>query len=466
MNDSARTLDNVTEYVKRFVSFPGDHYAPIVTLWIAHTYLTAEFDNTGRLAALSAEPASGKSRLVEVVGDLSRNTVASVNASPAAIFRHIEKTDGDTTLIFDEIDTVYSNSSEDKGDLTGLINSGYRRGAYVLRTVGESFDSKAFPTFAPVALAGLSRAKLPDALLSRCFIIPMKRRAPGQSVEPYRQRLERASINDLREAMQATAEAIRPGLADYFPELPQQIQDRQQDIWEPLVAIADKVGGHWPATARDVCQLLAGESSHSKPSLGTQLLLDVQDIFTRLDVIEISTSNLIAELSEIEESPWGDWYGRPISPRKLTEILKEYEVRSAQFRSTTQGKIRGFRLQDFQDAFTRYLGAPPGEAGHTGHTGQTPETQGSTVPDAVPAPQTVPGRGTPTGTKKPRKQADVPHVPDVPDSQGGRGQVNDIAHLVALDPIPKSTADIRSATGWSVQRAARAATELATSTKE
>lgn len=50
--------------------------------------------------------------------------------------------------------------------------------------------------------------------------------------------------------------------------------------------------------------------------------------------------------------------------------------------------------------------------------------------------------------------------------RGGRGQVNDIAHLVALDPIPKSTADIRSATGWSVQRAARAATELATSTKE
>lgn len=460
MNDLERTLDNVQEYVERFVSFPGGHYSPVVTLWIAHTYLVAEFDNTGRLAALSAEPASGKTRLTELVGDLSRNTVASVNASPAAIFRHIEKMDGDTTLIFDEIDTVYSAGTDDKGDLTGLINSGYRRGAYVLRTVGENHESKAFPTFAPVALAGLSRAKLPDALLSRCFIVPMKRRAPGQSVEPYRQRLEKAAINDLREALQALAETIRPGLADYFPVLPEGIQDRQQDIWEPLVAVADKVGGHWPDTARDVCQQLAAESSHSKPSLGTQLLTDVRDIFGRLEVTEISTSSLIDELAELEESPWGDWYGRPISTRKLAEILKEYEVRTAQFRSPTHGKIRGFRLQDFQDAFTRYLGAPLGKAGHPGHLGQTPETQGSTVPDSVPCPGAVPGHPAASGTKHPREDADVPHVPHVPDFQGGGGGSTDIARLIALTPVPRSTTDIRDATGWSVQRAARAASEL------
>ncbi|MCH8571505.1 DUF3631 domain-containing protein [Nesterenkonia sp. AY15] len=462
MNHSERTLDNVTDYVRRFVSFPGDHYAPVVTLWIAHTYLIAEFDNTGRLAALSAEPASGKSRLTEIVGDLSRNTVASVNASPAAIFRHIEKVEGDTTLIFDEIDTVYSNSSDDKGDLTGLINSGYRRGASVLRTVGENHDSKAFPTFAPVALAGLSRAKLPDALLSRCFIVPMKRRAPGQMVEPYRQRLEKVAINDLRESLEALAEEIRPGIADYFPELPEGVQDRQQDIWEPLVAIADKVGGHWPETAREVCKQLAAESSHSKPSLGTQLLMDAQDIFDRLEVSEISTSSLIDELAEIEESPWGDWYGRPIPARKLAEILKEYEIRTAQFRIPGHpSPIRGFRVRDFQDAFTRYLGAPLGKAVHAVHPLQGPETRGSDVPDRVPHRVSDAGHGTEPGTEQVRKHADVPRVPDVPDSQGGTPRGGDVAQLLALDPVPVTTSEIQVAMGWNLQRAGRAAQALA-----
>lgn len=466
MNEKERAADNVQSYIQRFVSFPGDHYAPVVTLWIIHTYLTAEFDNTGRLAALSAEPASGKSRLVEVVGDLSRNTVASINASPAAIFRHIEKTEGDTTLIFDEIDTVYSSSNDDKGDLTGLINSGYRRGAYVLRTVGEHHESKAFPTFAPVALAGLSRAKLPDALLSRCFIIPMKRRAPGQSVQPYRQRVEKAAINDLRDALQALAEEIRPGLSGYFPELPEGIQDRQQDIWEPLVAIADRIGGHWPETARDVCQKMAAESSHSKPSLGIRLLMDIRDVFDRLAITEIRTADLIDELAELEESPWGDWYGEPIRPRKLAEILREYEIGTAQFRSATHGKIRGFRRQDFEDAFTRYLGHPRENAGHPGHQGQPPESQGTTVPDAVPESGNEPGTRGDAGTEQARKQADVPGVPHVPHIPGGAGEDRpDVSKLLNIRPVPRSTEEIQCATGWDRQRAGRAALMLAKTKK-
>lgn len=423
MSTSADTLDDVRDYLSRFVAWPGAIYATLVALWILHTYLIDEFDNTGRLAALSAEPASGKSRLMELVGEFAANVIASINATTAAIFRTIDQKGGQVTLVFDEIDTVYSQSADEKSDLTGLINSGYRRGAHVLRTVGEQHEAKAFPTFAPVALAGLSRAKLPDALLSRCFIIPMKRRGPGQSVEAYRQRVERENIAGLRDSLEQLAESIRPGLADHFPELPEGVQDRQQDIWEPLIAIADRVGGHWPASAREACLVMSQQAQQSKPSLGILLLQDIQDVFERLDISEICTADLIHELSEIEESPWGDWYGRPISPRKLAEILKEYEIRTARFRSAvTKQPVRGFRLPDFQDAFTRYLGAPLGKAEHPAQAEQAPESRGSGVPHSVPLIGHPKTSGTTSGTKQARKHGDVPHVPGVPVLRKGNRQ--------------------------------------------
>jgi hypothetical protein len=34
-----------------------------------------------------------------------------------------------------------------------------------------------------------------------------------------------------------------------WPELPSEIQDRDADVWEPLVAIADAIDGIWPERA-------------------------------------------------------------------------------------------------------------------------------------------------------------------------------------------------------------------------
>lgn len=440
MSTAHRALDETVDYLRRFVAFPGDLYVYMVALWILHTYVVDEFDHTGRLAALSPEPASGKSRLVEIVAELAFSVVKTINATPAAIFRYIEKVDGSLTLIIDEIDTIYSSANDDKSDLTGIINSGYRRGEYVLRTVGDDHEPRAFPVFAPVALAGLSRAKLPDALLSRCFVIPMKRRAPGQSVEPFRQRLEQDNLTKLRTMLAEAAEEIRPGLSSYFPDLPDGVSDRQQDIWEPLVAVADKAGGHWPETARKVCAQMNAESSHDKPSLGTQLLIDIREVFETTGITEISTGDLIEELCEFDESPWGDWYGRPISSRKVAELLREYEVRTTQFRSPRYGgKIRGFRRPDFRDAFTRYLepASTREYPGNAGHPGRSPEWRGSSVPEVGSQPGTAPGtapaelqsgpgrhpgHGTDPGQKQPRNHADVPGASGVPGVPGPAGE--------------------------------------------
>ena len=101
------------------------------------------------------------------------------NITPAAIFRVIEAEQ--PTLLIDELDS-FSDAHE---ELRGILNSGHRRaGAKVIRTVGDTHEPREFSTWSPMVFAAIGR--LPGTLEDRSIIIPMQRRAPGESVSPLR----------------------------------------------------------------------------------------------------------------------------------------------------------------------------------------------------------------------------------------------------------------------------------------
>jgi hypothetical protein len=60
--DGAELLDHVYAFLRRFVVYPDQQACVAHTLWIAHTHLMSAWDTTPRLAFLSPEPASGKTR--------------------------------------------------------------------------------------------------------------------------------------------------------------------------------------------------------------------------------------------------------------------------------------------------------------------------------------------------------------------------------------------------------------------
>ena len=56
-------LDLVENFIRRFVSYPSEHACVAHALWIAHCHFMDElWDTTPRLAFMSAEKASGKTR--------------------------------------------------------------------------------------------------------------------------------------------------------------------------------------------------------------------------------------------------------------------------------------------------------------------------------------------------------------------------------------------------------------------
>jgi hypothetical protein len=114
-------------------------------------------ESTPRIAFLSPEPGSGKTRALEVTELLVPNPVEAVNVTPAYLFRKVGDPEGAPTILFDEIDTVFGPKAKDNEEIRGLLNAGHRRGAVAGRCVvrGKIVETEEIPAYCAVALAGL-----------------------------------------------------------------------------------------------------------------------------------------------------------------------------------------------------------------------------------------------------------------------------------------------------------------------
>jgi hypothetical protein len=250
-------LNAVYKFLGRFVSYPSEHAQVAHALWIVHTHLMERWDSTPRIAFLSPEPASGKSRALEATELLVPRPVVAINVSPAYLFRKVGS-EGGVTILFDEIDTVFGPKAKENEEIRGLLNAGHRRGAVAGRCVvhGKTVMTEEIPAYAAVALAGLGW--LPDTILSRSVIIRMRRRHPGERVEQFRRRHQSAEGERICGMVAAWSKAVAADIV--WPELPSEIQDRDTDVWEPLIAVADAAGAKWPARARAAAIALISEA--------------------------------------------------------------------------------------------------------------------------------------------------------------------------------------------------------------
>lgn len=367
--DGAALLDEVEAFHRRFNIFPTEHAYVAVTLWDAHAHLIDAFDGTARLAFLSPEPGSGKSRALEIVETLTPRAVTTVNASPNALFRLVELPEGRPTLLFDEIDTVFGPKAGDNEPVRGFLNSGYRRGGKMLRCIGDGANQAPewFSSFCAVAMAGLG--SLPDTILTRSIIVRMRKRAPNEKCEPYRRRTHEKQGHALRDRLADWADTVRDQVADAWPEMPEGVTDRPADVWEPLLAVADAIGGEWPERARAACvELIKSASEGDEASQGVRLLTDLRDhVFCGAD--RMPTAAILEVLLGLDDAPWGDMNddGKPLTPRRLSSMLGQYmtphnkpiKPRGVRVGS---GTPKGYYADDLSDAWTRYCPPPPGKS--------------------------------------------------------------------------------------------------------
>src|SRR5262245_14161537 len=324
--DLAQILDDIHAFLRRFVIYPSKEAHDAHVLWIVHTHLMDAWESTPRIAFLSPEPASGKTRALEVSELLVPNPVEAVNVSPAYLFRKVGSEDGPPTILFDEIDTIFGPKAKENEEIRGLLNAGHRKGAVAGRCVvrGKTVTTEEISAYCAVALAGLGW--LPDTILTRSVIIRMRRRAPHEKVTPFRRRVYASEGNKLRDQLAAWAAKSIKDMTEARPEMPDGIEDRSADVWEALLAVAEAAGEHWPKRACVAAVALVAAMAEREPSLGIRLLSDLRDI--RGQTEQMTTAVILDRLHSIQEAPWNDLKGKPLNDRGLAYRLREYGVKS------------------------------------------------------------------------------------------------------------------------------------------
>lgn len=357
-------LTDISVCVSRFIVCEPDT-ANTVALWAAMTHFI-DVVQVAPLAVITApEKRCGKSQLLFLLGRLVNRPLSASNISPAALFRAIDA--WQPTLLVDEADAFMKENEE----LRGLINCGHtRESAYVVRVVGENFTPTKFNVWGAKAISGIGH--LADTLMDRAVVLELRRKMPHESVERLRH-AEPGLFNMLASKLARFADDYRSQVWAARPHLPEQLNDRAQDNWEPLLAIADTAGGDWPQLARSAALKLSGTESDSM-SIGVELLADIQEIFDIKKSDKLFTADLINALCDDDEKPWATYNrGKAIAPRQVSSRLKGYGIESKTIRIGYDTK-KGFTKDQFQESFDRYLNSsknssldPPFSSATTSH---------------------------------------------------------------------------------------------------
>jgi Protein of unknown function (DUF3631) len=354
--DGTALLDAVHAALTRYVVLPTPHAADAVTLWIAATHAQPAWAHAPRLVIRGPEKRCGKSRLLDIIEALCRDPFITVNSSSAAVYRSINE--DPPTLLVDEADTIFGPKAEGNEDLRGLLNAGHQRNRPAMRYDAATNRVQSLPTFAMAALAGIGT--MPDTIEDRAVVIRMRRRAPKESVAPYRHRRDRPALRQLANQLTTWLRANLAALEYAEPNMP--VEDRAADTWEPLIAIADHAGAHWPDRSRAAVLVMTAEASDTgEVSTRIRLLMDCRTAFGDHDAIP--TTVLLERLNSDREAPWADYGPAGLTAMKLGVLLRDYDIRSATIRFPGLGQAKGYQRAEFTDAWTRYC-PPPTLGGH------------------------------------------------------------------------------------------------------
>jgi hypothetical protein len=350
--DAGAVLSELSEGFRRYAVLPT-HADDALALWCAFTWFCEASHIAPLLVIRSPEKGCGKSTVLSIVKRLVYRPWVLSGISAAVLYRVADK--HRPTVLIDEGDTFLNNENQ---DLHGIINSGHSKDApYFWRCVGDDHEPKGFYVFSPKAIAFIGHTR--DTLHDRAVEVELRRKMPSEKVA----RLRHADGGELDTLARKLARLTEDNLAAFAamrPAMPESLPDRQADNWEPLLAIAMLAGDEWVQRATAAALALTGSKAQSAPvSMGVELLTDIQHIFESKRTDKIRTAELVQALCDDPEAAWATYNrGKQISPRQVAKRLAEYGIKADPIREGYE-VFRGYRKEQFEDAFTRYRATPP-----------------------------------------------------------------------------------------------------------
>lgn len=351
-------LETCRAWIRRYIVVT-DEQAVIMAAWILHTYAFDVAETTPYIHITAPERESAKSRLTEVLAAIAANPVCSEGMTAAAFVRTIEAKR--PTVFLDEMDAQMGGSKEYVEAIRGILNAGFRKGGVFYKCAANTFELQEFNVFCPKCFAGIG--KLPGTVSSRCIVIEMRRKLPSEIVEPFRQKAVKIAASPIKGQLEAWAgRRAAKMLQAIQPASIANLSDRQNDISEPLLAIAQLAGDEWLQKLTRALQMLFEAAFAEDGSIGATLLADIRTIFDERKADKFPSEALAECLCKIEGRLWAEWgHGRGLTANNLARQLAKYSIYPQTIR-LEQGTKKGYHRGGFEDTWERYCSVPPPES--------------------------------------------------------------------------------------------------------
>ena len=340
--------DEVKSYIKRFCYMDSESKYDIATLWVFHTHVRNSedklaFAETPRLAILSDGPASGKSRLLELVNSLSFNGQVVLSPSPAGLLSAL--TEDNATVALDEIDLYFGRSN--RADSKAILNGGYRAGSFVRHGNAKK------DTFGPIVMCGMGANFLNNQTLSatrsRSIILRMLPRPDDAKLESYRAVLQRPYAEKLKSVITYWGSKNANDLAFSMPDLPPGISDRDADIWAPLLACGEFLGKRWSDMAKNACKtsVLSTSSEDARPlTPQEQLMRDLHKVLD-MNAEKMSTAIILEGLMDANPT-WKRHINARSAAMELSATLRPLGIEPMKVWIDDKA-VQGYRTAEFKD---------------------------------------------------------------------------------------------------------------------
>lgn len=320
----------------------------IASLYIILTYFVEDIKSTlPNLMVTAPEKECGKSLFLEIIGLTCNKGLTTGTSTPAFIKRVIEH--HRPTLLFDEADLAMRDPVK-----RAITNAGFtRQMAQAGMCVGESQTPKTFDLFCPKIFAGISLEREHETMVSRCHVIELQRKLPHETCKRIDKHIdEQKEFKTIRDKCKRFYIDNQGTFNSSRPLIPGQLQNRQFDIWEPLITIAElcNVG----EKAREVA--IKKSIKESSKSTKTTLLENIYELFEEHKWHSISSDNLTQQLTGNPDWIWDTYSnGYPIKQKKVTSLIKEFGISSEKIFDSYGKRVNGFKVEQFNNIFERYI---------------------------------------------------------------------------------------------------------------
>ncbi|HEV3040884.1 MAG TPA: DUF3631 domain-containing protein [Candidatus Angelobacter sp.] len=351
-------IDQVATYYVRYLSASPEHL-DLLALWTLHTYCFQDAAFSPSLNITSRHKQSGKTLCLQLLNDLCSDTWLYTSPSPALVLRQTQGTDTNHpftgTLLLDDCHITTR--------LRGVLTAGFHwTGTQIVackdRDGKRSFEQR--PAFFPKAF--VSNGYLPDSLKDVSIPISLEPKQRGSPCRRFSYDNETSEFcRTLRRSLYRWGQENSQRLADRASyeenQFPLEFSSRQQDLAEPLLQVADLIGGDWPQRARNALISIFALSAFEDFYSSRQVLFDLREAFHAKDDPQwISTADLLEFLHTMDDRTWDEWNkGKPMNPKDLATLLKPFGIRPANQRLESGKVIKGYKKELLDRVWVRQL---------------------------------------------------------------------------------------------------------------